>query len=207
MNIFRKIFSKFLEHFENFRKVEDRAKKFFTFEGVISGLPPTHFIGEKPPSKVKLQSALECLGDYLELRFKKFPSILDPEKCVEINWIGLSCKLTPTEVKNFLARFSTLRNFFKMFQNTKIAEIYQGPNSTYSSIWVKKNLRVRKSRKLHISRPLKWFFTKFYQAIFEKPIISDFVRFLKCPQVEIEKIGSYPPFIILLDGKKRLSIS
>ena len=79
---------------------------------MISRLPPTHFIGEKRPSKVKFQSALECVGVDLELRSKKFPSILDPDKDVEINCIDLTCKLTPTEVKNFLARFSTFRNFF-----------------------------------------------------------------------------------------------
>ena len=68
---------------------------------MISKLPPTHFIGEKLPSKVKFQSALECV-----------PSILDPDKFVEINCIDLTCKLTPTEVKNFLARFSTFSKLF-----------------------------------------------------------------------------------------------
>ena len=107
---------------------------------VISRLPPTdctHFIGVKQPSKVKFQPALECVGVDLELRSKKFPSILDPDKCVEINCIVLTCKLTPTEVKNFLARFSTFRNFFKNvlgYQNC--SKFARGPNSTYSSIWV-----------------------------------------------------------------------
>ena len=32
---------------------------------------------QKLPSKVKFQSALECLGMDIELRFKKFSSILD----------------------------------------------------------------------------------------------------------------------------------
>ena len=69
-------------------------------------------MGEKPPSKGKFQSALEFVGVDLKLRFKKFSSILDPDKCVDINYIDLTCKLTPTEVKNFLARFSTFRIFF-----------------------------------------------------------------------------------------------
>ena len=46
---------------------------------MISRLPPTtctHFIGEKPPSKVKFQSTLERVGVDLELRSKKLPSIL-----------------------------------------------------------------------------------------------------------------------------------
>ena len=79
---------------------------------MISSLPPTHFIGEKLPSKVKFQSALEYVGVDLELRSKKFPSILDLDKRVEINCIDLTCKLTPTVVKNFLARLSTFGNFF-----------------------------------------------------------------------------------------------
>ena len=102
---------------------------------MISRLPPTHFIGEKQPSKVKFQPALECVGVDLELRSKKFPSILDPDKCVEINCIDLTCKLTPTEVKNFLARFSTFRNFFKnVLEYQNCSKFSRGPNSTYSSI-------------------------------------------------------------------------
>ena len=102
---------------------------------MISKLPPTHFIGEKLPSKVKFQSALECVGVDLELRSKKFPSILDPDKCVEINCIDLTCKLTPTEVKNFLARFSTFRNFFKnVLEYQNCSKFARGPNLTYSSI-------------------------------------------------------------------------
>ena len=102
---------------------------------MISRLPPTHFIGEKQPSKVKFQSALECVGVDLELRSKKFPSILDPDKYVEINCIDLTCKLTPTEVKNFLARFSTFRNFFKnVLEYQNCSKFARGPNSTYSSI-------------------------------------------------------------------------
>ena len=80
---------------------------------VISGLPPTHFIDEKQPSKVKFQSALEYVGVDLELRSKKLPSILDPDKCIDVNCINLTCKLPPTEVKNFSARFSTFGIFFK----------------------------------------------------------------------------------------------
>ena len=34
-------------------------------------------------------------------------------------------------------------------------------------------------------------FSEFRRAVFEKPIIFDFVRFLNCPQAEIEKSGSY----------------
>ena len=102
---------------------------------MISRLPPTHFIGEKHPSNEKFQSALECVGVDLELRSKKFPSILDPDKDVEINCIDLTCKLTPTEVKNFLARFSTFRNFFKnVLEYQNCSKFARGPNSTYSSI-------------------------------------------------------------------------
>ena len=102
---------------------------------MISRLPPTHFIGEKQPSNEKFQSALECVGVDLELRSKKFPSILDPDKYVEINCIDLTCKLTPTEVKNFLARFSTFRNFFKnVLEYQNYSKFARGPNSTYSSI-------------------------------------------------------------------------
>ena len=108
---------------------------------MISRLPPTHFIGEKLPSKVKFQSALEYVGVDLELRSKKFPSILDLDKRVEINCIDLTCKLTPTVVKNFLARL--------------------GPNSTYFSIWVKKIWRSEKVGNSLFSGPcniiiLKW---------------------------------------------------
>ena len=102
---------------------------------MISRLPPTHFIGEKRPSKVKFQSALECVGLDLELRSKKFPSILDTEKCVEINYIDLTCKLTPTEVKNFLARFPTFRIFLKnVLEYQNCSKFARRPNSTYSSI-------------------------------------------------------------------------
>ena len=105
---------------------------------MISRLPPTYFIGEKSPSKVKFQSALECVGVDLELRFKKLPSILYPNKCVEINCIHLTCKLTPTEVKNFLARFSTFENFFKnVLEYQNCSKFARRPNSTYFSIWVK----------------------------------------------------------------------
>ena len=118
---------------------------------------PTTFIGEKPPSKVKFQSALDYVGVDLELRSKKLPSILDPDKCIEISCIDLSCKLTPTEVKNFLARFSSFRNFFKNFIEypnfIEYSKFANGPNSIYSSIWVKK-LGVRKSREFLIFRPL-----------------------------------------------------
>ena len=107
---------------------------------MISRLPPTHLIGEKQPSKVKFQPALECVGVDLELRSKKFPSILDPDKCVEINCIDLTCKLTPTEVKNFLARFSIFGNFFKnVLEYQNCSKFARGPDSTYSLIWVNKN--------------------------------------------------------------------
>ena len=69
---------------------------------MLSRLPPTRFILRKLPLKWKFQSALECVGVDLELRSKKFPSILNTDKSVEIKFIVLSCKLTPTEVKNFL---------------------------------------------------------------------------------------------------------
>ena len=35
-------------------------------------------------------------------------------------------KLTPTECENFLAGFSTFKNFLKMFWNTKIAQNLSG---------------------------------------------------------------------------------
>ena len=47
------------------------------------------------------------------------------------------------------------------------------------------------------------------RAVFEKPIIFDFVRFLSRPRDEIEKSGSplSSLFLSLLDGKNRLAIS
>ena len=102
---------------------------------MLSGLQPKPFILEKLPSKLKFQSALECVGVDLELRSKKLPSILDPDECVEINRTDLTCNLTPTEVKNFLARFSTFRNFFKnVLEYQNCSKFARGPNSTYSSI-------------------------------------------------------------------------
>ena len=62
---------------------------------------PTHFIWGKLPSKVKFQSALECVGMDIELRFKKFSSILDTDEFVKINFMCLACKLTPTECEKF----------------------------------------------------------------------------------------------------------
>ena len=106
---------------------------------MLSGLPPTPFILEKLPLKLKFQSALECVGVDLELRSKKLPSILNTDKSVEIDFIVLSRKLTPTEVKNFLARFSTFRNFFKnVLEYQNDSKFARGPNSTYSTIWFKK---------------------------------------------------------------------
>ena len=106
---------------------------------MLSGLPPTHFILEKLPSKLKFQSALECVGVNLELRSKKLPSILNTDESVETNFIVLSCKLTPTEVKNFLAQFSTFRNFFKnVLEYQNDSKFARGPNSTSSTIWIKK---------------------------------------------------------------------
>ena len=151
---------------------------------MISRLPPTHFIGEKLPSKVKFQSALECVGVDLELRSKKFPSILDPEKCVEINWIDLSCKLThrarqrarfsgfgPGPGENPEIKFNNGNKiwFNYVFLHFKLKVVWYpaisfethssrlqkwklffdfkegGPNSTYSSIWVKKIRGQKKS--------------------------------------------------------------
>ena len=101
-------------------------------------LPPTVFIFEKLPSKLKFQSALECVGVDLELRFKKLPSILNTDKSVETNFIVLSCKLTPTEVKNFLAQFSTFRNFFKnVLEYQNDSKFVRRPNLTYPTIWEK----------------------------------------------------------------------
>ena len=106
---------------------------------MLSGLPPTPFILEKLPLKLKFQSALECVGVDLELRSKKLPSILNTDKSVETNFIVLSRKLTPTEVKNFLAQFSTFRNFFKnVLEYQNDSKFARGPNSTYSTIWIKK---------------------------------------------------------------------
>ena len=102
---------------------------------MISRLPPTHFIDEKQPSKVKFQSALECVGVDLELRSKKLPSILDQDKCVVINCFDLTCKLTPTEVKNFLARFSTFGNFFKnVLEYQNYSKFVKEPNISCSLI-------------------------------------------------------------------------
>ena len=106
---------------------------------MLSGLPPTPFILEKLPLKLKFQSALECVGVDLELRSKKLPSILNTDKSVETNFIVLSCKLTPTEVKNFLAQFSTFRNFFKnVLEYQNDSKFARSPNSTSSTIWIKK---------------------------------------------------------------------
>ena len=52
----------------------------------------------------------------VENRAKNLPSILNTNKSVEINFIAQSDKLTPSEVKNFLARFSTFRIFFKFLE-------------------------------------------------------------------------------------------
>ena len=43
---------------------------------------------------------------------------------------------------------------------------------------------------------LSLIFSEFHRAVFEKPIIFDFVRFLNCPQAEIEKSGSYTFFFV-----------
>ena len=99
---------------------------------------------------------IECVGVDLELRSKKLPSILDPDKCVEINCIDLTCKLTPTEVKNFLARFSTFGNFLKnVLEYQNCSKFARGPNSTYSSIRVKKILGSEKVGNSLFSGPYK----------------------------------------------------
>ena len=55
------------------------------------------------------------VGVNLELRFKKLPSILNIDKSVETNFNVLCCKLTPTEVKKFLTRFSEFFVFYDLF--------------------------------------------------------------------------------------------
>ena len=68
-----------------------------------------------------------------ELR-SKLPSILNTEKSVEINFIVLARK--PRKRENFLARFSTFR-FLKCSRIPKWLKFWR-PNSTYSTIWIKK---------------------------------------------------------------------
>ena len=127
--------------FEDIKLIVIITRGLFWATNVLSRLPPTPFFVEKLPLKLKFQSALECVGVNLELRSKKLPSILNTDKSVGIQFISLSQKLTPTEVENFLARFSTFRNFFKnvlAYQNG--SKVAREPNTTYCTIWVKKNL-------------------------------------------------------------------
>ena len=80
-----------------------------------------------------------------------FPKIKGVGGSLESTWKGYSeFKLTPTEVKSFLARFSNSRNLFNVLDYQNGSKLAKGSNSTHSTIWIKK----WGSEKFLIFRPL-----------------------------------------------------
>ena len=77
-----------------------------------------------------------------------------PDKSFEINFLVLSHKLTPIWFisKDLSGQYNTI--IYTVSIILKLLKIWQGSNLTYTTIWFKKKLGVRKSREFPIFRPL-----------------------------------------------------
>ena len=107
---------------------------------------------------MKFQSAPECVGVNSELWPKKLITYnLITDKSVEINFIALTRKFTLTEVKIFLAQFSTFRIFLNALEYQNGSKFARPQKSAWCDLLTnrdEKNLGVRKSREFLIFRPL-----------------------------------------------------
>ena len=84
----------------------------------------------------------------------RLPSKLINNQSTHINFPPTHFQPTPTGGENFLARFHTFTNFFKNVPDYRnCSNLARGPNLTYSSIWEKKHLGVRKKGSFLIFRP------------------------------------------------------